>query len=121
MTDFTCIGDRFVMIDHERAIDLATGETVAMRMSVAGTRAEQLRWASECGTWYEQWSADGNRLVDYGRCGEALRFEAWQDDARAADEPYNERPVDRALAELFEAISARPRVLCLFGPPGSGK
>ena len=129
MSRLECLVDRFVMMDRRRAIDLATGETVTMIVSAVGMGEEHQQWVSRCDASYELHELAADNLVDFGRCGESHRFEAW----RSAYEPrkaaarsvvairHVERPVERALAELFEQPGLSSRSVCIFGPSGCGK
>jgi transcriptional regulator with GAF, ATPase, and Fis domain len=127
MTRVECIADRFVMTDRRRAIDLATGETVTMIVAAAGDREEHARWVSRCDALYDLHAFGMDNLVDFGRCGQSHRFEAWQPARRPqaalpiAAVRHIERPVERALAELFEQPGLSPRCVCVFGPRGCGK
>ncbi len=112
-----CVADRFVMTDRESAIDLATGETVTLLVSTAGGHDEQLRWAGGCEERYRAGS-----LADYGACGEFTRFEALRAGGEASPAiAHVERPVETALAELFDGLRRTPHAICVFGPTGSGK
>src|SRR5258708_40004755 len=109
MPDIECVADRFVMTDRRQAIDLATGEAVRTVGAAAGAPDDQLRWASRC--------ADTPALLDYGRCGESSRFEAWRPSARESERQvvhHLERPVEAALAELFDGVRRAPHLLCVF-------
>src|SRR3954471_24522812 len=106
MSVIECIADRFVRTDRGRAIDLATGETVRIVMAPAGTPVEQVRWTAACDERYAAASSDDEALVDYGRCGEASRFEAWG----APRIVCPEHRIEAGLAELFDGGSARSRL-----------
>jgi len=98
-----------------------------MIVASAGSRDEQLRWVSRCDARHGLWSPTEASLVDYGRCGESSRFEAWRNGvdgvapAGATGMRHIERRAEAALAELFDGAGLAPCVLCVFGPPGSGK
>src|SRR5690349_1704151 len=77
----TLIADRFVRIDQARAIDLASGEPVVLRIGSAGGPSEQARWLDRCGWLYPLRHVSIATLVDYGAIGESSRFEAWRADA----------------------------------------
>ena len=117
MPDCECIADRFVLTDRRRAIDLATGATVEIIAGDAGSRDEQLQWAGRCDERYLRASMAGDTLIDFGQHGESRRFEAWG----ASPAWHPERRVEGELAELFESVGERSRVVCVFGPPGAGK
>jgi DNA-binding NtrC family response regulator len=126
MPDIECFADRFILTDRRRAIDLATGATVRIVVDAAGSNEEQRQWASQCDARFQRWPATEDVLVDYGRSGDASRFEAWHDSAgrrleATPDITYTERRIEWALAELFDYAGVRSRTLCVFGPPGSGK
>ena len=126
MPDIECFADRFVFIDRRRAIDLATGASVKILVEAAGSDEEQRQWVSRCDVRFQRSPAAEDVLVDYGRSGDASRFEAWRDgiDSPLEDVPditYKERRIESALAELFDSAGAPSRALCVFGPAGSGK
>ncbi|HUK35087.1 MAG TPA: sigma-54 dependent transcriptional regulator [Vicinamibacterales bacterium] len=129
MSRVDCIVDRFVMTDRRHAIDLATGERVTMIVSCAGGHDEHARWVSRCDSLYRLSVCAGDTLVDFGVCGESHRFEAWRSaDASTGSSVgaidgirHVERRIERGLAELFDGDRLMPRVVCIFGPPGSGK
>src|SRR5437764_998285 len=116
MSRVTCVADRFVMTDRTHAIDLATGDAVTMIISQAGAHDEHARWVSRCDAQYAYYAFDADNLIDFGRCGESQRFEAWhtrRSSHRAVGAivglRHVERPIERALAELFERPGLRSR------------
>jgi DNA-binding NtrC family response regulator len=74
----TLVADRFVLRGDERAIDLASGEEVALIVAAAGDLSDQKRWLQRCGAWSRLLHPAIARLVDYGVVGQARRFEAWR-------------------------------------------
>lgn len=112
------------------ALDLATGKRVRLVHAAAGSPAEQREWLMACDEQLRVRRAT-NRIVDYGRVGEARRFEAWIDEshltvsAAGGEVPcvvLLERPAVSALAELFDtADERRVRVAACWGPSGSGR
>ena len=42
------VADRFVVLDETRAVDLSSGEEIALLASTAGGPSEQTRWALRC-------------------------------------------------------------------------
>src|SRR6188474_3144168 len=59
----TLFADRFLWRSGTRAIDLATGECVILRVSAAGTRQEQIAWTERCARALRPPSdAEGNGL-----------------------------------------------------------
>ena len=118
MPDIECIGDRFVPIERDCAIDLATGNHVTLVVASTGDASEQLAWTSRCDDDYETSAHGRSALLDYGRCGQAKRFEAWGAREAAAKGRVS---IETAVAELFEIDRKRVQFLRLFGPPGSGK
>lgn len=71
------IGDRFLLDEQGRAVDLATGEQVVLRQCTAGGPSEQARWAERCAWLASIVHPALAPLLDYGVFGEATRFEAW--------------------------------------------
>jgi len=112
------------------ALDLANGKRVRLVHAAAGSPAEQREWLMACDEHLKIRPAR-TRIVDYGRVGEARRFEAWIDESpltvSAADGDVPrvallERPSVSALAELFDtADERRVRVAACWGPSGSGR
>ena len=97
------------------ALDLATGKRVRLVHAAAGSPAEQREWLTACDEQLRIRPAT-TRIVDYGRVGEARRFEAWIDEshlmvsAAGGDVPrvaLLERPAVSALAELFDTADER--------------
>ncbi len=127
MSRLECIADRFAMTDRQHAIDLATGLTVTLVRSAIAALDEHREWVSRCDECYGRHAFGRDNLVDFGRYGQTHRFEAWQPASIATSTSgidaieHIERRVERALAELFEHHRLGSRVLCVFGPTGSGK
>ena len=71
------VADRFVVGDQQ-AIDLATGDGVAIFVSTAGGVSEQRQWAMRCDWFFSVRHHQIARLVDFGVFGEMRRFEAWR-------------------------------------------
>ncbi len=77
------VADRFLVSEHDgRALDLATGERVCLRITSAGGPTEQARWAERCAWLTRVVHPALASLVDYGSLGASTRFEAWE--ARAS-------------------------------------
>ena len=72
------LADRFVSEGANSALDLATGERVALTIACAGGDGEQRSWASRCAALQKLHHPTLARLIDYGRLGESQRFEAWR-------------------------------------------
>jgi DNA-binding NtrC family response regulator/tetratricopeptide (TPR) repeat protein len=68
------VADRFMKGDGRRAIDLATGDAVTVRIRAAGTRDEQRIWTTRCARLLGV--EEARPLIDYGFIGRARRFEA---------------------------------------------
>jgi len=64
------VADRFVVVDAERVVDLASGEDVVFRTSTAGGATEQMRWTNRCDRFARLHHPAMARLVDYGIFGE---------------------------------------------------
>jgi DNA-binding NtrC family response regulator/tetratricopeptide (TPR) repeat protein len=75
------VADRFAVDDEGRALDLATGDRVRVRVGAAGGVSEQLRWAERCATFHALHHRAIARLLDFGPLGESSRFEAWACEA----------------------------------------
>ncbi len=71
------VADRFAVDDNGRAMDLATGGEVTLRIATTGGVAEQVRWAARCDALWRLQHRALAPLVDYGPIGESSRFEAW--------------------------------------------
>ena len=72
------VADRFAVVNDHRAIDLATGAPVVLKVGVGGGAAEQTRWSIRCDGLHKVRHPRLAALVDYGALGESQRFEAWQ-------------------------------------------
>lgn len=75
------VADRFAVVSvaHDRrAIDLATGAPVVLKIGAAGGMAEQTRWSIRCDGLHRVRHRRLAPLLDYGALGESQRFEAWQ-------------------------------------------
>jgi DNA-binding NtrC family response regulator/tetratricopeptide (TPR) repeat protein len=70
--------DRFLVSRDRRAIDLASGEEVALIRSAAGGPSDERRWATRCDWLFGVRHRALAELADYGPAGETERFEAWQ-------------------------------------------
>jgi len=71
-----CIADRFLAVGAEW-IDLATGASVRLRVTPAGTSREQLAWSARCETLANLRHPLINPLVDYGLADREHVFEAY--------------------------------------------
>src|SRR5712671_4270654 len=71
------VADRFGVTSDGRAIDLATGATVVLKIGAGGGPAEQTRWSLQCDGLQKLHGPRVATLVDYGPLGETQRFEAW--------------------------------------------
>ncbi|MBI4487034.1 MAG: ATP-binding protein, partial [Acidobacteria bacterium] len=133
MNDIEIVASRFA-VSNGAAIDLATGQRVALALCAAGTAAEQTRWAGRCDEQRTLLRRSRARLVDYGAVGAAQRFEAWTVGGSTVPDPNQtptldacgivlvRRPAVAAIAELFDAPDdCRPRIVSLRGPSGAGK
>jgi len=72
------VADRFGVASDQRAIDLATGAPVVLKVGVGGGAAEQTRWSIRCDGLHKVRHPGLAALMDYGALGESQRFEAWQ-------------------------------------------
>ena len=72
------VADRFGVARDRRAIDLATGALVTLKIGVGGGATEQARWSNRCDGLHSVRHPRVATLVDYGALGESQRFEAWQ-------------------------------------------
>src|SRR5437016_5043979 len=71
------IVDRFLAVDPDGAIDLATGLPVLLRIDRIVDQARQLQWAARCDALQKLHFRFLAPLVDYGALGPFERFEAW--------------------------------------------
>ena len=71
------VADRFVVASHGRAVDLASGDEVALITSTSGGPTEQTQWAIRCDWFFRLRHRAIARLVDYGLLRGTERFEAW--------------------------------------------
>jgi DNA-binding NtrC family response regulator len=128
------VADRFV-VDHDRrsgvALDLATRLWVWIDISPIDDAHRHREWLIGCDELFRTRYRGAAPLVDYGSIGTTDRFEAWArttstDNARSPGDGWEhvkliERPVLRALAELFgNLVERRPRVVVLWGAAGAG-
>lgn len=99
------VADRFLVRERKATIDLATGESVVLKISIAGGPSEQARWAARCARFAALRHQALAPLVDYGLIGEVRRFEAW-----SADGPWQGAAKEGAhaasLAQSFLRLSA---------------
>src|SRR5438552_1009951 len=102
------VADRFVVDASGRALDLATGDRVELRISSAGGATEQRRWTLACDALQKIHYPSAPTMIDFGIVGDSRRFEARRGavSGAAPDAPSLiaiERPaVIAAMAELFE-------------------
>jgi len=97
------IGDRFARVDRDRAVDLATGDGVLLRVGLAGGESDERRWMARCDLLHRLQHPALARLVDYGAFGERQRFEAWRCGPAWRGAREEETRVTRAVASMFEA------------------
>jgi len=69
--------DRFVVLQSDEAIDLATGESVWIRPVALGDRLGQADWLMRCAALSGLSHPHLVALVDFGAVGRAGHFEAW--------------------------------------------
>jgi DNA-binding NtrC family response regulator/tetratricopeptide (TPR) repeat protein len=142
------VADRFGVASDGRAIDLATGARVVLKIGVGGGAAEQTRWSRWCDELQKMHHPRLATLIDFGALGDTQRFEAWQctSSRRGASEktakslyaldtsgpetwsPRNcaictiDRRADAVVADLFASLDgSRPHIISIWGPPGSGR
>jgi len=72
------VADRFAMHDDGRAVDLATGMRVELKMTRVAAGAAQLHWTTRCDLFQRLHHRAIAPLLDYGLVGRFVRFEAWQ-------------------------------------------
>jgi DNA-binding NtrC family response regulator len=122
------VADRFVVDADGRAVDLASGSSIALVTSTTGGRSEQARWVLRCDRLFRLRQRGAPRLVDYGLCGEMKRFEAWSGKP-PADKVGDTGPCGlmtiardevRAIGELFAEAAPGPRAIAMWGPRGIG-
>src|SRR5262245_6134142 len=69
------VADRFLRVSDHDAVDLATGQTVLLRVTPAETRREQLAWTANRASALDQHASP--QLVDFGLVARNSRFEAF--------------------------------------------
>jgi DNA-binding NtrC family response regulator len=78
-SDVDLVADRFLLrAGGPRALDLANGEHVWLVAAPAGPSSEERQWSARCDFFCRLHHRVFARLIDYGLCGRAQRFEAWQ-------------------------------------------
>ncbi|HEX7140548.1 MAG TPA: sigma 54-interacting transcriptional regulator [Vicinamibacterales bacterium] len=118
------VADRFITtapVKQGHAFDLATNQSIWLRVGPRGGEDAYRRWIVKCDGWFREQSTPGNSLIDYGPLGVSERFEVWLNAAEAvcracpaaiaAEEGLRaavaDRPAIAALAELFQSTDAR--------------
>jgi len=99
------MADRFAIDDRGRALDLATGARVTLRVGTSGGIAEQVRWNVRCDTLHALRHAAIAPLVDFGPLGESSRFEAWGACAPWRGGAEAARAVHERAARFLRAMS----------------
>ena len=97
------LADRFAMMDTGDAIDLATGDRVALTITSAGGPTEQTRWAVRCHALHRLRHRAIATLVDYGAIGETQRFEAWRCGSPWTGAPAHAASVVERVAAFLRA------------------
>jgi DNA-binding NtrC family response regulator len=77
LDDVQLFANRFALTPAGEAIDLATGEPVALTIGPSGEPPEQTRWAIRCDALRKIHHRLIARLIDFGAAGDGQRFEAW--------------------------------------------
>jgi DNA-binding NtrC family response regulator len=77
VNDVQLFANRFAVTPAGSAIDLSTGEPVALTIGAAGGPTEQMRWAVRCDALHKLHHRVIARLIDFGATGDGQRFEAW--------------------------------------------
>jgi DNA-binding NtrC family response regulator/tetratricopeptide (TPR) repeat protein len=139
----TLFADRILCDSRDRAVDLATGRAVRLRVGPAASASEERAWAERCHAWYVFRHPRTPVLRDFGAVADRLRFEAIDPSVVVRDagsrgaagvlstdvHPVLTRrahilqpraAVGRAANWLDEPDTSRLRELCLHGPHGSG-
>ena len=99
------MADRFAIDDRGRALDLATGARVTLRVGTSGGIAEQVRWNVRCDALHALRHAAIAPLVDFGPLGESSRFEAWGACAAWSGGAEAARAVYERAARFLRAMS----------------
>jgi DNA-binding NtrC family response regulator len=109
MIESRLFADRFMRFGRRRATDLATGQTVFLRMGDAGVRREQEVWTDRCAR--SMGSGRSRVLIDFGFVGRDSRFEVYRPGARTqshcqADASTITPPIGHVVEWIEGAASA---------------
>jgi DNA-binding NtrC family response regulator len=99
------VADRFLVTGDRRAIDLASGAQVVLRVSVGGGAAEQTRWSARCEVLHRVRHPRIAALVDYGGLAESHRFEAWRSDGQSRGSAEEGARALQAASRFLRACS----------------
>ena len=125
------IADRFILDDDETALDLATGERVALTVAPAGSEREQQRWVLACDVAQRRHHPANRAPLGLRHRGEARgdsrRARSWP--ARRPAPTRRPRPSSssrgppprRSARSSSIRHGIRPRSMTLWGPDGAGK
>jgi DNA-binding NtrC family response regulator len=107
------VADRFAPLNGTVAVDLATGEPVTLIVSSAGGPWDMSRWSARCDLLFRlhHWALAS--LVDYGRCGETQRFEAWRCGEACLEPPASSDRLLHAARGFLRANRLQPGALSL--------
>ena len=115
----TLIADRFLRLDEQRTIDVATGHAVVVNISPAERRAGQQVWTDACARLLGVPKA--RTLIDFGLVHSNERFEAYRPArlrlSRGARAPVaiGRHAVAQTVEWLEEAGACSPRILYVNG------
>ena len=95
------VADRFAVEDDGRMVDLASGTQILLKVGTAGGTSDHLRWTVRCDTLHTLRHRSIARLIDFGRCGETSRFEAWACGAAFGGPRHQVRSIAAAASRFF--------------------
>jgi DNA-binding NtrC family response regulator/tetratricopeptide (TPR) repeat protein len=97
------VADRFAVEDSGRVVDLASGTQILLKVGTAGGPFDQLRWTVRCDTLHTLHHRRIARLIDFGRCGETSRFEAWACGARFGGSRHELKSIADTASRFFHS------------------
>jgi DNA-binding NtrC family response regulator len=129
--------DRFLVVEGERAIDVATGQEVTLRVVALHAGRSLHDWLAACAARFSGGDDSGRPLIDFGLEGRDTHFEALprQRTPPASRQPSKAAAIAQArmrqavtlgllqqLAEVFDGgVSGRPRRLDILVPEGAAR
>lgn len=113
------LGDRFLILDDNVSIDLASGQRVTIRMSEPSARSEQQRWIERCSSLMTCDHPHHAQLVDYGLVGSGQRFEVYRRSSNLGIRPASHSAVGQVI-DWLETTQTAAGILYLAGSSQRG-